>query len=369
MVLDFSFSKLLWSSLKTALGGFCRSISPFVLFPSLVCLSSSSPVYLFLFWIPWVPSGHCLSPLPHFFGWNSVERILAVGSYCSDFRVIRVCLAGIQPLYHSFDLPYTCPIMRTSSGPNRSSGLRLGGRPNEEFESRRTGSGSGSLAVVVDRAPPADHPSPFDKGKGKVSEIRYPSGSEYLKAAVKYADAVGPSRVSPFMTFITRYRPPLGVQVWCPDLLTSYIFQVPKMVCFFEAAFENGLRFPLHPFIKNVLQHFNVWPSQLSPNFGGVLVGLLVVFRDKGLEVPSIALLLDFFSVKEAAEGFFCIFLNAPIPSRSSRIFRPPINTGRNVIFSLVVLIGSIILLTEKIRLAFRSFGLLPRTYVSFRSR
>ena len=76
---------------------------------------------------------------------------------------------------------------------------------------------------------------------------------------------------------------------------------------FFEVAFENGLRFPLHPFIKRVLQHFNVCPSQLSPNFWGVLVGLLVVFRDKGLGVPSISLLLDFFSVKEVAEGFLFI--------------------------------------------------------------
>ena len=162
--LGFFFLKLLLSSIKTALGGFCHSILlgviSFLLFPSLVCLSSSSPVYLFSFW-------------------NSVERILAMGSYCSDFRVIRVCLARIPPLYDSFDLPYTCPIMRTSSRPNRSSSLRKGGRPAEESESRRTGGGFGSLAVVVDRAPPADHPSSFGKGKGKISEIRYPSGSEY----------------------------------------------------------------------------------------------------------------------------------------------------------------------------------------------
>ena len=167
------------------------------MFPSLVRLSSSSPVYLFLFWIPWVPGGRCLSHLPHFFGWNSVERILAVGSYCSNFRVIKPCLAGIPPLYHLFELPYTCPIMRTSFRPNRSSGLRIRGRLAEESESRRTGGGSGSLAAVVDRAPPADHPSPSGKGKGKISEIRYPSCSEYLKATVKYANTVGPSRVEP----------------------------------------------------------------------------------------------------------------------------------------------------------------------------
>ena len=86
------------------------------------------------------------------------------------------------------------------------------------------------------------------------------------------------------------------------------------MVCFFEVAFENGLCFPLHPFIKRALQHFNVCPSQLSPNFWGVLVGLLVVFRDKGLGVPNIALLLDLFSVKEAAEGFIYLSKRSSVP-------------------------------------------------------
>ena len=36
-------------------------------------------------------------------------------------------------------------------------------------------------------------------------------------------------------------------------------------------------------------------------------MGLLVIFKDKGLSVPIIALLLDFFSVKEPAEGFLYI--------------------------------------------------------------
>ena len=120
---------------------------------------------------------------------------------------------------------------------------------------------------------------------------------------------MGPNRVEPLYgeIFAARYGPPFSVQVWCLDVLTTYAVEVPKMVCFFEVAFENGLHFPLHPFIKRVLQHFNVYPSQLSPIFWGVLVGLLVIFKDKGLGVPSIALLLDFFIVKEAAEGFLYI--------------------------------------------------------------
>ena len=59
---------------------------------------------------------------------------------------------------------------------------------------------------------------------------------------------------------------------------------------------------------------------QLSPNFWGVLVGLLVFFRDKGLQVPSISLLLDLFSVKEASEGFLYISKRA---------------TARSIIFDL----------------------------------
>ena len=117
---------------------------------------------------------------------------------------------------------------------------------------------------------------------------------------------MGPSKVGPSngVTFDKRYRPPLGVRVWSPDVLTFYVVPVPRMICFFEVVFDNGLRFPLHPFIKGVLQHFNVCPSQLAPNGWGILVSLLAFFRDRGLGVPSIALLLYLFSPKETAKSF-----------------------------------------------------------------
>ena len=145
-------------------------------------------------------------------------------------------------------------------GPGRSSVFPIGSNSIEA---------SGSLVVVVHRVAPGEPQSPLGKGKSKISEIQYPSGSEYLRVDVQNAEAVGPSRVEPLYgeIFATRYGAPFGVQVWCPDVLTSYVIQVPKMVCFFEVVFENGLHFPLHPFIKRVLHHFNVCPSQLSPNF------------------------------------------------------------------------------------------------------
>ena len=201
-------------------------------------------------------------------------------------------------------------------GPGRSSSLCICGDSSVVSDSGKASGTSDRLAGVAFRDAVGEPLLPLDKGKGRVDEIKYPSGSKYLKSAVQNALAVGPSRVEPLYgeTFSRRYRTPFGVQVWSLDILTSYMVQVPKMVCFFEVAFDNGLRFPLHPFIKRVLQHFNVCPSQLSPNFWGILIRLLVFFRDKVLGVPSIALFLDLFNVKEAAKGFLYLSRRASAP-------------------------------------------------------
>ena len=154
-------------------------------------------------------------------------------------------------------------------GPGRSSSLRIGGDSLAVASFGRTRGASDNLATVELRNAPRALPLPLDKGKGRrVNLIKYPGGSEYLKSAVQHALIVGPSKVGPSYgaTFARRYRPPFGVRVWSPDVLTFYVVSVPKMVCFFEVAFNNGLHFPLHPFIKGVLQHFNACPSQLAPN-------------------------------------------------------------------------------------------------------
>ena len=143
----------------------------------------------------------------------------------------------------------------TLLGPGRSSSLRIGGDSSIVSDLGRTSGASDRLVGVVFRDVPGELPFPLDKDKGRIDEIKYPVGSEYLKSAVQNALAVGPNKVGPLYgeTFARHYRPPFGVKVWSPDILTSYVVQVPKMVCFFEVAFDNGLRFPLHPFIKRVL--------------------------------------------------------------------------------------------------------------------
>ena len=107
----------------------------------------------------------------------------------------------------------------------RSSSLHIRGDPSVVFGFGWTGGSSDLLTGVAPRNAPGEPPFPVDKGKGKIDEIKYPGGSEYLKSAAQNALAVGPSRVEPLYgeTFARRYRPPFSVQVWSPDILTSYM--------------------------------------------------------------------------------------------------------------------------------------------------
>ena len=191
-------------------------------------------------------------------------------------------------------------------GPDCSSSLRIGGDSSTVAGSGRVRDASIRSATAEPQDAPRAPPLSLGKDKGKINLIKYPGGSDYLKSAVQHAANVGPSKVSPSyeVIFAERYWPPPGVRIWTPDVLTFYAASVLGKVCFFEVAFDNGLRFPLHPFIKGVLQHFNICPSQLAPNGWGILVGLLAFFRDRGLDVPSVALLLHLFSPKATTEGF-----------------------------------------------------------------
>ena len=191
-------------------------------------------------------------------------------------------------------------------GPGRPSSLLIGDDSSVIVSTRRAGGASGRSAISEPRNAAEAPALPVDEGKEKVNLISYPGGSDYLKSAVQHAVSVGPSKVDPSYgsTFVERYRPPPVVRIWVPDVLTFYAASVPGMVCFFQVAFNNGLRFPLHPFMKRVLQHFNICPSQLAPNGWGILVGLLASFKDKGLGIPSLALFLHLFRPNETTEGF-----------------------------------------------------------------
>ena len=73
-----------------------------------------------------------MSPLFHFVDWGSIIRILSIGSYCANLRIVRECLVSFLPLCHSFDLFFSYLIIFLSSGGTRSSISLLGDRSIEE---------------------------------------------------------------------------------------------------------------------------------------------------------------------------------------------------------------------------------------------
>ena len=96
-------------------------------------------------------------------------------------RGFKACLIGVL---HFLRFPlFPCLTLCTSMGPGHSSVLHIESNHAEASSSGRTDGGNDSLAVVVHRAAPGEPPFPLDKGKGKgkINEIRYPSGFEYLR--------------------------------------------------------------------------------------------------------------------------------------------------------------------------------------------
>ena len=97
-------------------------------------------------------------------------------------------------------------------GPGLSSVLHIGSNPVEASSTGQTDGEYDSLAGVVHRVAPGKPHFPLNKGKGKINEIRYPCGSEYLRAAIQNAEVVGLSQVEPLYgeIFAARYGPRLG---------------------------------------------------------------------------------------------------------------------------------------------------------------
>ena len=98
-------------------------------------------------------------------------------------------------------------------GPDRSSSLRIESDSSVVPDSGRAGGASDRLVVVALRDLPGEPSLPSGKGKGRIDEIKYPVGSEYMKSTVQNALVVGPSKVGPLYgeTFTRLYSPPFGV--------------------------------------------------------------------------------------------------------------------------------------------------------------
>ena len=66
-------------------------------------------------------------------------------------------------------------------GPGRFSSLCIGGDSSIISDSGQASGASDRLAGVTFRDALGEPPLPLDKGKGRIDEIKYPAGWEYLK--------------------------------------------------------------------------------------------------------------------------------------------------------------------------------------------
>ena len=52
----------------------------------------------------------------------------------------------------------------------------------------------------------------------------------------------------------------------------------PREVYFYESSFACGLRFPVHPFLMELLDHFGIAPGQLMPNLWRIVVSCMGIW-------------------------------------------------------------------------------------------
>ena len=78
--------------------------------------------------------------------------------------------------------------------------------------------------------------------------------------------------------FKGRFQFPDRVRVHLPCEEERACHFFPRKVCFYEAAFLCGLRFPIDPFIMELLGHFGIAPGQLMPNSWRIVVSCMGIW-------------------------------------------------------------------------------------------
>ena len=92
---------------------------------------------------------------------------------------------------------------------------------------------------------------------------------------VKAFFALGEERsldIETLSRFSNRFQFPERVRVRRPCKEEWACHFLLEKVCFYEAAFLCKLRFPIHPFIMELLNHFNITPGQLMPNSWRIVI-------------------------------------------------------------------------------------------------
>ena len=78
--------------------------------------------------------------------------------------------------------------------------------------------------------------------------------------------------------FSNRFQFPKKVRVRLPRKEEQACHFLPGEVCFYEAIFQCGLRFHIHPFLMELLIHFNVALRKLMPNLWTIVISYMEIW-------------------------------------------------------------------------------------------
>ena len=77
-------------------------------------------------------------------------------------------------------------------------------------------------------------------------------------------------------------------------------------VCFYELAFSCGLRFPIHPFLMELLAHFGIAPGQLMPNSWRIVINCMHIWLASNGDMIRLGELTYLYHLKESKEcGYY----------------------------------------------------------------
>ncbi|XP_060971672.1 uncharacterized protein LOC133037917 isoform X2 [Cannabis sativa] len=79
-----------------------------------------------------------------------------------------------------------------------------------------------------------------------------------------------------------------SIQMRLPTIAERPDWDSGDWVCMYEFPFRIGFRFPFPPFVQEVLDYYEVAPSQLMPNAWRLLLGIEVIVRVKGKRVDLV---------------------------------------------------------------------------------
>lgn len=80
-------------------------------------------------------------------------------------------------------------------------------------------------------------------------------------------------------------------------------FKIPRMVTN-PKFISQGVGAPLHPYLKDVIEMYDVAPIQLSPNSYKLVLALFVLYSDFEFPAPTMKEVSHFFSLRKSDNGY-----------------------------------------------------------------